>query len=183
MAARRRTQRRRRDVKDRLIQTRVPERLKNVLEEEAAKRRLTVSHLIRNLLEDTLSIVDTVAAGAGSLVEGSRGFAEQVARDAGRIASSVRQVVKPRSVPPADAETADRKPDGAEPAADAGAGSPRAPSGLDHVLAWNQVVVNRPSPCAGCGTELAKGSVAHLGLAQDPSAPPTWLCPACLARL
>ena len=183
MSPRRRAARRR-DVKDRLIQTRVPERLESVLKEEAAKQRLTVSHLIRNVLEDTLHIVDTVAASAGSLVEGSRGFAEQVARDAGKIASTVRQAVKPRaSEPPvAPNEGAEEPKAPVEPAKpdEAVSGDLR---GLDDVLGWNQVVVNRPAKCAGCGADLAKGSVAHLGLTQDPTAPPKWLCTICLGRL
>ncbi len=170
----RRPERRRRDVKDRLIQTRVPERLESELRREAQKQRLSVSHLIRNVLEDTLRIVDSVAAGAGSLVEGSVGLAESVARDAGKIASTVRQAVKTRA--PGTPPDAAAVPDAEGP----GTGGP--PS-FEHVLGWNPAVVNRPTTCAGCGAALGRGSAAHLGLSQDPAAAPTWLCPTCLARL
>src|ERR1043165_4267428 len=78
------------NVKDRLIQTRVPSKLESALKEEAKKRRLTVSHLIRNMLEDTLDLVDTVVTGVDDIRRSSAGLAEQVARDAGKIAAVAR---------------------------------------------------------------------------------------------
>jgi len=162
---------RRRDVKDRLIQTRVPERLETVLKEEAKRRRLTVSHLIRNVLEDTLDLVDTVVIGAGDLVGTSVELAAQVASDAGKIASNAREAVRSRAAPSPDSPpNPEEKNAGEEPS-------------LEHVLAWNKVVVNRPATCARCSAELARGTSAHLGIASDPTLPPTWLCDACLARL
>jgi hypothetical protein len=158
-----------RDVKDRLIQTRVPERLESVLKEEAQKRRLSVSHLIRNMLEDTLNLVDTVVAGAEDLVEGSSTLAGQVARDASKIASTAREAVRSVAGAPAPA---------APPPSTAGA-----PAALDHVLAWNQVVVHRATRCAACRGDLPRGTTAHLGMSDDPSAPPAWLCTACLAKI
>ena len=167
-----------REVKDRLVQTRVPEHLENVLKEEAKKQRLTVSHLIRNMLEDTLQLVDTVVTGAGNIIDTSAGVAEQVARDAGRIASTAREVVKGNAESkPAEARQAAAKP------AEAHAEKSSAPPSLEHVLAWNAVVVNRPARCASCGLALDKGTPAHLGVTQDPTAPPTWLCGACLEKL
>src|ERR1043165_6745051 len=96
MRRRRRTSRRgtERSVKDRLIQTRVPSELESALKEEAKKRRLTVSHLIRNMLEDTLDIVDTVVTGVDGIARTSAGLAEQVARDAGKIAAVARESFK-----------------------------------------------------------------------------------------
>jgi hypothetical protein len=200
-------------VKDRLIQTRVPERLENVLKEEAQKQRLTVSHLIRNMLEDTLQLVDTVVAGAGGIVGESVDLAETVVRDAGKLASTAREAVRVRKEEAAAAATASVPATGEPKGAASAAGSP--PSGaavpvtvtapspapapapapvdptvraarlaaLDHVLAWNQVVVNRPARCAGCDCELPRGSTAHLGLSQDPTKPPSWLCGECLQSL
>ena len=46
--------------KDRLIQTRVPRQLASTVKEEARRRRLTVSQLIRHVLEDSLRLVDSV---------------------------------------------------------------------------------------------------------------------------
>jgi hypothetical protein len=155
-------------VKDRLIQTRVPERLESVLKEEAQKQRLTVSHLIRNMLEDTLKLVDTVVAGAGGIVEESVDLAENVVRDAGKLASTARAAVRSRKDIPGPPVPRDRA---ARLAA------------LDHVLAWNQVVVNRPAHCDGCDRELPRGAAANLGVSQDPTKPPSWLCMDCVQSL
>ena len=158
-----------RDVKDRLVQTRVPRRLEDVLKAEAKRRRLSVSHLIRNVLEDTLTLVDTVVTGGEQLVDTSVRVAGQVARDAGRLATRVRL---PSEEDDAPDEAEERPKPAAAPARD-----------LDHVLAWNAVVLNREARCARCDATLPKGTPAHLGVSQDPAQPPAWLCAACLASL
>ena len=176
----RRRTRRSRDVKDRLIQTRVPERLESVLKEEAQKQRLTVSHLIRNMLEDTFHLVDTVVAGAGDIAKDSAAIAEQVAHDAGKLAGAVRGVAE-------DAGRIATTVTDAVRTRRAGASTRRASSGvqpdLSHVLAWNQVVTNQLVTCAVCAGSISRGGTAHLGVSRDPSAEPTWLCPECLPRL
>ena len=170
----RRRSRRSNDVKDRLIQTRVPERLESMLKDEAQKRRLTVSHLIRNMLEDTFDLVDSVVAGAGDIAKDSAAIAEQVAHDAGRIAATVRGA----------AQDAGKLASSVKEAVLARSSSTEAAlPDLGHILAWNQVVANQPVECAGCRTSIRRGGPAHLGVSQDPTAPPTWLCPGCLSRL
>lgn len=74
--------------KARVIQTRVPEDLESTLKQAAEKRRMTVSHLIRNVLEDTFNLVDHIVADSSALVE-------QVSRDAKKVASSVRGEPQP----------------------------------------------------------------------------------------
>lgn len=163
-----------RDVKDRLVQTRVPRRLEDVLKAEAKRRRLSVSHLIRNVLEDTLTLVDTVVTGSEQLVDTSVRVAGQVARDAGKLADRARSTAT-------STHRIDETPASETPA------SPRAEQAaarnLDHVLAWNAVILNRDALCASCNAALAKGSSANLGVSQDPAQPPAWLCSACLERL
>lgn len=174
------------DVKDRLIQTRVPEKLESALKEEAKKRRLTVSHLIRNMLEDTLDLVDTVATGWDDIARSSAGLAEQVARDAGKIASVARESFKRPYDGPGTEGTGET---GSAPASGAGdaprkeaTGSSRSPA-LDAVLAWNPVVVNKATQCASCDRELDRGSNAFLGIQIDPTAPPAWLCGPCMTDI
>jgi hypothetical protein len=200
---RRRAPRPGRDVKDRLIQTRVPERLENVLREEAQKRRLSVSHLIRNILEDTLDLVDTVVSGAEGFVGGSVEFAGQVKRDAERLASTAREAVNHGAS--ARRDTASRRarsgvaarddiePESGDDIEPESSNEPGPESdddieleskrSLEHVLAWNQVVVNKPVQCARCDCALPRGAKAHLGVSQDPTAPPAWLCDDCLAQV
>jgi hypothetical protein len=190
---RRHRRRRRRDgektVKDRLIQTRVPEKLENLLKEEAKKRRLTVSHLIRNMLEDTLDLVDTVVTGVDDIARSSAGLAEQVARDAGKIATVARDSFRRpvESDPRVRVKERDDEPPPAPGPASAGTErsepEPEESTSLDAVLAWNPVVVNRMTECAECERELPRGNSAFLGITSDPSAPPMWLCSDCMADI
>ena len=77
--------------KDRLIQTRVPRELEATLKEEARKRRLSLSHLIRNALEDTFQLMDGVVADVDQLVSDSVHLARNVQRNARRLASPSRE--------------------------------------------------------------------------------------------
>src|SRR5271154_4340788 len=74
--------------KDRLIQTRVADELDSTLREEARKRRLSVSQLIRNVLEDTFTLVDDVMNETAKL-------AKTVRRDALRIRDSAQGLARP----------------------------------------------------------------------------------------
>jgi hypothetical protein len=69
--------------KDHLIQARVDEELDEALRDAAKARRVTVSQLVRNVLEDTFRLVDNVVADAAHLTA-------TVKRDAQRIAASAR---------------------------------------------------------------------------------------------
>jgi hypothetical protein len=162
-----------------LIQTRVPRGLESTLKEAAQKQRLSVSHLIRNVLEDTFVLVDNVVAEVDNLVSDSVGLANRVRKDARQIARAARGET--------DSRRAERRGGGQQtidtrtPKAETAARDDGDP--LRHVYAWNEVVLNRAARCAHCKRTLAKGDIAHLGLSQDPSAGPSWLCDDCLGRL
>jgi hypothetical protein len=80
--------------KDQLVQTRVPGELSQTLRDAAKKNRVTVSQLIRNVLEDTFDLVDNVVADAVSLGHG-------VKRDALRIAETAKRGSKRPATTPA----------------------------------------------------------------------------------
>lgn len=113
--------------KDRLIQTRVDRRLQKVLIEQARSRRISVSNLVRNVLEDAFGLAQP---GAGPMV-----------------------VEPPAAVEP--------------------------PPPLDHVLAWNPVILGREAECSRCARSLDAGDRALLGLSDDPEADKAWLCVEC----
>src|SRR5262249_23936598 len=136
------------DVKDRLIQTRVPGRIESVLKEEAQKRRLTVSHLIRNILEDTFQLVGNVVVGAGDIAKDSAILAEQVAQDAGKIVATVRDAARDAKKIVSTVRDA--------PGAEGKAGAPSDPSKFAHVLAWNQVIANQVVECGSCAKEIPR---------------------------
>jgi len=137
--------------KDRVIQTRVPKDLESTLKEAAERERVSVSHLIRNVLEDTFHLVDNIVADSAQLVD-------TVRRDAARLAASAR----------GDKGTEAGAPDGDTP--------------WQQVEAWQEVIVNRPCPCAFCGTQLGRGQPALRGLGDGKGAS-VWLCPGCLDKL
>ena len=139
--------------KDRLIQTRVPEKLETTLKEEALRRRTTVSQIIRHLLEDTFQLVDGVVANVDQIVSDSARLAQHVGRDVRRMSESQ----------PVDAATC-------------GEPLPDAAERLARVQAWNEVVLNQAVPCTRCGAELPRGSKAYLGLSDEAAAPRAWLC-------
>jgi hypothetical protein len=142
--------------KDRLIQTRVPRDLEATLKEEARRRRLTVSHLIRNVLEDAFELVDGVVADVDQIVSDSVSLAKNVSRNARRLAASTR-------APP---------PPALEPGSD-----------LSHVYAWNEVVLHQPVSCSSCGTRIERGERGFTGMSEEPNRPRAWLCPPCVEAL
>jgi hypothetical protein len=157
MAARRsRTAPRRLPRKDRLIQTRVPRELEETLKQEARRQRVSVSHLIRSLVEDTFQLVDGVVADVDQIVSDSVSLVRNVRRSARRLGR-----------------------DRGAPRGGAAAGS----GALGAVYAWNDVVLQRPARCAGCRREIARGARGFVGLSDDPRAPRAWLCAACVERL
>ncbi len=142
--------------KDRLIQTRVPREMETTLKEEAQKRRLTVSHLIRNILEDTFELVDGVVADAEEIVNDSVRLAKSVRQGAQRMASAG------RAEPPPEEQSADD---------------------LSHIYAWNEVVLHRPAICSRCDVEIVAGERGFTGLSDDRDRPRAWLCPRCIDGL
>ena len=95
--------------KDRLIQTRVPEKLESTLKQAALKRRTTVSQMIRNILEDTFDLVDGVVASVDAIVSDSVELAQQVGRDVRRIGEAKARTRPPCRAPLADAGSAARR--------------------------------------------------------------------------
>jgi hypothetical protein len=174
--------RKRRELKDRLIQTRVPENLESTLKEEAQKRRLSVSHLIRNVLEDTFNLVGTVVAGAERIAENSVEVAEKVAEDAGRIADVVRQAHEDVRGP-RDRTGGAHRTRGGRVGRDAPPPVPEKPLIPDDVIGWNQLAVHRPARCHLCEKRLDRGVTAHLAFKATPSGAPLWLCAECFETL
>lgn len=128
-----------------------------------------MSHLIRNILEDTFQLVDDVVANVDGIVSDSVELARRVGRDARRVAGAVREAVVENAAPPSSA-------DAAEP-------PPAIAASLEHVQAWNPVVMNRVATCAACESALVRGTNAFMGLSDEADAPRTWLCASCRETL
>jgi hypothetical protein len=142
--------------KDRLVQTRVPERLEATLKEEANKNGTTVSQLIRGVLEDAFDLVDGVAGNIDQIVSESVELAQRLSGSGPPHPRSARRRRQRASV----------------------CGEPRrgAEKRLATVSAWNEVFLNKKVNCSRCGTELGKGTRALSGLHDKPGKPREWLC-------
>lgn len=171
-----------RQRKDRLIQTRVPQNLESTLKDEARKRRLSVSHLIRNVLEDTFNLVDNVVTEVDRVVADSVGMAQALKRDAQRLAATARgqtahrSAAEPKAEAASEAAVADENP--AAPSESESTGS----AALTHVYGFQELVLNRPVVCASCGVSIARGERAFLGMTDTPG-PRIWVCQDCVDAL
>jgi hypothetical protein len=173
--------------KDRVVQTRVPRALEATLKAEARRRRLSVSQLVRHVLEDTFHLVDGLVADVDRLVGDGVDLARNAharARRIGRLrdgdgASPPRQEGE-ASASRAEASRSGRVSHeaGAEPAA-----AWTLPGPLDDVVAWNEVVLHRRVHCAACGAAMARGERGHLGLDVEGAPAGAWLCAHCLETL
>ncbi|MCX5746205.1 MAG: hypothetical protein NT062_27325 [Proteobacteria bacterium] len=67
-----------RDRKERVIHTRVPERLETELRERAEGLGISVSNLVRNVLGHAFGLVGDVAADAHAIARAARGDRERV---------------------------------------------------------------------------------------------------------
>ena len=160
--------------KGRLVQARVPEDLDETMRAEAKQKRVTVSQLISNVLEDTFNLVEHTIAEAASLGQTVKHRAtdlgQTVKRDAQRLAASAKGVARQ------DGAQVSRGKAGELDVAERRAL-------LDAVAAWQPVVINRAADCAQCGRQLERGANGLLSVGGAPDAPPVWLCQACARQL
>ena len=161
--------------KDKIIQTRVNEALDDRLKQEAKRRRLPVSQLIRNLLEDSFELVGNVVDNVDAIAQDAIGLGKQAGADAQRLARRASHAVG-REKADGDEELDDTGDDENELPA-----PPPSPA-LGHVLAWQSVVMNAEQACSRCQTQIAKGDAGFLGITGTPGAM-EWLCPRCRESL
>ncbi len=161
--------RERRHRKERVLHTRISERLDETLRHAADDLRVPVSNLVRNVLEDAFLVMETVAENVGELVD-------DMIDEAGRVRGQWKRRAtrqpgfrhwswvggawsQAQEVPREEAE--------------------KAPSDFPDVVGWQPLILNGAQTCADCGRELRRGDRAFVGMtASGPS--PTWLCRACL---
>lgn len=96
-----------------------------MLLETARQRRISVSNLVRNILEDAFGLGEP---------------------------DTVTEPITPPAV--------------------------EVPS-LEHVIAWNSVILGRDAECSRCARPVSAGSRAFIGMSEDPTAERAWLCLEC----
>ncbi|MDH3212673.1 MAG: hypothetical protein OEM05_09335 [Myxococcales bacterium] len=149
----------RRERKQRVLHTRISDDLADDIRRVAEDLRVPVSNLVRNVLEEAFSVVETVTDNVGGLIE-------DVVEEAERARARLRR----RSERPEPSETE------APPAAGAPPTPPRA--GFADVLGWQPLILNGPQSCADCDESLEQGQRAYVG-AVAAGISPHFLCPDC----
>lgn len=168
---RREARERRHGRKERVLHTRISDRLAEDIRNVADELRVPVSNLVRNVLEDVFSVAEVVGDNVGELVED---VLEEADRAADRLARRSRRhgyasARFERRRGEAEDLRADRRPEGDRPEA-----APEFPE----VLGWQRLLLNRAQRCERCGRGLERGEQAFLGLTAG--GPGTiWLCRAC----
>jgi hypothetical protein len=142
--------------KERVLHTRISDDLAEDIRRAAEDLRVPISNLVRNVLEEAFSVVETVTDNVGELIEDVVDEAERA-----RARMRQRRTRSERREPP----------DTQEPAAPAR-------SEFAEVLGWQPLILNRHQVCADCEEPLERGERAYLGVfAVSPS--PHFLCPDC----
>jgi hypothetical protein len=179
--SRRRRERRERRRKERILHTRISEDLEEDLRRAAEELRVPVSNLVRNVLEEAVSVVEAVSDEFGGLIEDVVDSAEEVAerfkrRHAGSAGGASRgegrwtEAARAASARAARAEPAPPTPPA--PPADAPAST---------ILGWQPLVLNAEQRCE-CGRTLARGEPAHVALTTAGLAE-RYRCGECIAGL
>lgn len=140
--------------KDRVLHTRISEKLAAEIARVARDLRVPASNLVRNVLEDAFSVVESVTDNVEDFIESVLGEAER-ARE--RIVRSVRRTdrVTGKSETPQDHR---------ETPAGSGVKAEKPEFAAD-VVGWQPILLNAPRQCGDCGAQLGKGERALVGLA------------------
>jgi hypothetical protein len=134
------------------------EQLARDIRQMAEDLRVPVSNLVRNVLEETFSVVESVTDDMGDLLED---VIEQAERASDRIHHSQRRRRE------REAREAHRRQRSERPEA------------FDDIEAWQPVVLNVPRRCDGDGREIRRGEQAFVGLTSS-GLSGTYLCPPCV---
>jgi hypothetical protein len=137
------------EPKERVLHTRISHQLAEEIRQVADELRVPVSNLVRNVLEEAFSVVETVSENVGELLEDILDEAE-AARDRYRSRSERWEEPAAPPVPPAPAPA----PAPAAPA------RPEFPD----VLGWQALVMNRSALCADCGVSIERGERGFVGV-------------------
>jgi hypothetical protein len=150
--------------KERVLHTRISQQLSEDIRRVADDLRVPVSNLVRNVLEEAFSVVETVSQNVGDLLEDILDEAEE-ARDRYRARGERWEGEAPPpepSAPPA-------------PPAEAARARPEFPE----VLAWQPVLLNRDAVCADCAAPIPRGARAAVGIGSQGAPTAVVLCLAC----
>lgn len=173
--------------KERVLHTRVSEQLSDDIRKFADDLRVPASNLVRNVLEEVFTMVDSVSDDMGDLfddlIEEAEGVRERVRdqaassgrrRHRGRGARGIRRR-RAHAEDEVDVEAELKRDEASEEsegssASESDAGEearPRAGELFPDILGWQPLVLNRDFECGRCARSLAGGESAFLGLGEN----------------
>jgi len=139
--------------KEKVLHTRISESLDEEIREHASHLGVSVSNLVRNVLQNAFGLVGDIVA------------------DSSNIAHSAR-----RASPPSPGVTVGPPPAPPPPAPPAPPAPPPAPS----ILGWQEALLNLNGVCDRCNAILPRGTRAAIALFEG-AGPRTFRCQPCLA--
>jgi hypothetical protein len=150
------------DRKERVLHTRVSEKLAEDIRKAADDLRVPVSNLVRNVLEDAFSVVEAVTGEVGDLIEDvvvEADRAREVFSRHGRrgVRRARRFVEEELETPREEAAELPEFPD---------------------VIGWQPMILNGERVCDGCAHALSRGKRAFVGLTSS-GVSNTYLCSRC----
>jgi len=149
--------------KEKVLHTRISEHLADDIRKVAEELRVPVSNLVRNVLEEAFSVVETVSENVGELLEEVLDEAE-LARRRYRTRGRRRERFLE------DEGDAEERGEGGEDVADTVETGPEAAAAarprpeFAEVLGWQPLLLNREQACADCGATVERGERAFVGV-------------------
>lgn len=129
--------------KEHVLHTRISDDLAEDIRRLADDLRVPASNLVRNVLEEAFSVVETVTENVGE-------FVDDVVEEAARARSRIRRrrsrgAARRRPVRDRDVEEVER-------------------AEFPDVVGWQPLILNREQSCADCEESLERGEEAFVGL-------------------
>lgn len=171
---------RRRARKERVLHTRISEQLSDDIRRLAEDLRVPTSNLVRNVLEEVFTVVESVSDDVGGIfdevLEEAQAARDRIRR---RHRGSTRRRHRAGRTNWADAaETEIREDEKSEQQESASKRRPEPPEFPD-VIGWQPLVLNQSGDCADCARSLRRGSRAFVGVTEKGLSRNT-LCRDCL---
>ncbi|MEE8557748.1 MAG: hypothetical protein V3T14_07665 [Myxococcota bacterium] len=147
------------DRKERVLHTRISERLSEDIRQVAEDLRVPVSNVVRNVLEDVFSVVSVVTDNVGDLIDEIVEEADRARAHLGRRARRERPASGTRDVSESGAD----KPESTVDERGQGRARPEFPE----VLGWQPLILNAAQTCKACDRELGRGDRAFVGMIES----------------
>jgi hypothetical protein len=145
--------------KERVLHTRISEELADDIRRIADDLRVPVSNIVRNVLEETFSVVERVSDDVGDILEEVVDEAEAARKRILWRQRRQRRRRRAREQPRESRSEGEGSTRGSRPSESAPGDDP-----AGDVLGWQPLVLHRPQLCVLCGASLERGESAFMAV-------------------